>query len=122
MKVLGSYPAWDCAGVVTSGHRSNGSGATLSNLRQELDVVDAQIAELLVRRTRLVDSVAPLKQGMRNVRDTARENQILSRVHQLSLARGGDPKLAEEVWRVILDHSVYRQKDQLISSAAAENH
>ncbi len=122
MKVLGSYPAWGCAGVVTSGHRSNGSGVTLSNLRQELDVVDAQIVELLVRRIRLVDSVAPLKQGMRNVRDSARENQILSRVHQLSLARGGDPKLAEEVWRVILDHSVYRQKDQLNFSAAAENH
>jgi len=122
MKVLGSYPAWGYADAGISGHRSNGSGETLSNLRQELDVVDAQIIELLVRRTRLVDRVAPLKQGQRNVRDTARENQILSRVHQLSLARGGDPQLAEEVWRVILDHSVYRQKDQLISSAAAENH
>lgn len=121
IKVLGSYPAWGHAGAGT-GHRSNGSGVTLSNLRLELDVVDAQIVELLVRRTRLVDRVAPLKQGMRNVRDAARENQILSRVHQLSLARGGDPQLAEEVWRVILDHSVYRQKDQLISSAAAENH
>ncbi len=121
LKILGSYPAWGYAGAGISGYRPNGFGETLSNLRQELDVVDAQIAELLVRRIRLVDRVAPLKQGLRNVRDTARENQILSRVHQLSLARGGDPQLAEEVWRVILDHSVYRQKDQMISSAAAKN-
>jgi len=122
LKVLGSYPAWGHASAGISGHRSNGSGEALSNLRQELDVVDAQMVELLVRRTRLVDRVVLLKQGMRDVRDTARENQILSRVHQLSLARGGDPKLAEELWRVILDYSVYRQKDQLISSATAKKH
>ncbi|MFA4884409.1 MAG: prephenate dehydratase [Desulfotomaculaceae bacterium] len=122
LKILGSYPEWDHAGSRTSGQESSVTGVTLTTLRHELDELDAQMVDLLVRRTRLVDRVAQLKQGKRDIRDPARENQILSRVHQISLARGGDPKLAEEVWRVILDHSVYRQKDQLTSGAANKNH
>lgn len=117
LKVLGSYPAWDHAGTGRPGHRANGSGETLVSLRHKLDLLDAQIVELLVRRTRLVDRVAQLKQDTCNIKDPARENEILSRVHQLSLAGGGDPKLAEEVWKVILKHSVQRQAARLTSSA-----
>jgi len=122
LKILGSYPTWNHANTGRSGRKAAGSGETLASLRHNLDLLDAQIVELLVRRTRLVDRVVRLKQNPWDIKDPVRENKILSRVHQLSLADGGDPKLAEEVWKVILKHSVQRQTSLLASNEANNNH
>lgn len=118
LKILGSYPAWNCAGTDAFASGGREASLTLAGLRRELDAVDARIAELLAQRTRLIDRVASLKQNEGNIRDPLREEQILSRVRQLSLTAGGDTELAEEVWRVILRHSVRRQASRLASGAA----
>lgn len=114
VKVLGSYPA-DPAGQKAPPGKMTG-GEALAELRAEIDMVDAQIVDLLGIRTRLVAKVAEFKQTPDLVRDPAREEEVIVKVKQMALAKGADPELVEEVYRLLMDHFVLMQKERLTNT------
>jgi len=77
--------------------------SSLPELRAQLDDVDEQLLELLARRNQIVSEVARLKRlENRQVRDAAREAQLLAdrRTHAVQL--GLDPDAIEVIYRHIL--------------------
>ncbi|MEO5338177.1 MAG: chorismate mutase [Magnetospirillum sp. WYHS-4] len=75
--------------------------ASLESLRQRIDAIDDQIHDLIMERTRIVESVRDLKQGDRIKIRPAREDQIVCRL--VARHRGHFPK-AELVrmWREMI--------------------
>lgn len=110
MRILGSYPAW--------GSRSNDlgripkGGASVSDIRQDIDIIDCQIVDLLAKRTQLVSIIGNLKKSATRIRDNERESEILKRVKNNALRSGVDPILIEKVFKMLFDHFVDLQVQQ----------
>jgi chorismate mutase len=78
--------------------------ADLAAIRREIDMVDDQIAALLVARIRLVYQTAPYKEPG-HVRDRDREREIIQRIRAFVMAAGGDADCAARVFDEILQVS-----------------
>jgi len=102
-KNLGSYPAgpvpWD------EGQPGRESPVTLEEVRANIDIVDFQIVELLAKRTGLVTILAGLKKG-EQVRDPAREREVLDKVRQIAVQKGCDQDVLEKVYSILFQHFV----------------
>lgn len=100
LKILGSYPA---VGVPTTAKDNTPPG--LEQIRDEIDVLDGWIVDLLAERASLVRSIGRLKNGM-PVRDPAREHRIIGRLQELAAKKGVDPELVSGVYGVLFPYFV----------------
>ena len=76
----------------------------LESLRNEIDLVDNQILDLIVRRTSIVDEIGDLKKDSNKVIDKNRELEIISRL--LDLHEGNFSKESiVRIWREIFQTS-----------------
>ncbi|MBE0465879.1 MAG: prephenate dehydratase [Candidatus Desulforudis sp.] len=100
LKILGSYPA---VGVPTTARDNTPPG--LEQIRDEIDVLDGWIVDLLAERVSLVRSIGRLKNG-RPVRDPAREHRIIGRLQELAAQKGVDPELVSGVYGVLFPYFV----------------
>ena len=72
----------------------------LYSLRNEIDSIDDQILDLIVRRTSIVDKIGTLKKDLVNVVDKNRETEVISRL--LNLHKGNFSKESiVRIWREI---------------------
>lgn len=110
-RILGSYPA-DAATVQEV--KREVPGLSLEQLRQDIDIIDQQIVELLAKRTELVKVIGRLKSGQPEVRDPDREEQVLRRVKASAEKKGVNPELIIKIYHTIFDHFVEVQKKQKI--------
>lgn len=109
LRILGSYQVWS---ETDSAARYNKENPSLEGIRQDIDIIDYQIVELLAKRTQLVSIVGSLKNKQDAVRDNRREEEILSRVRQNALKKGVDPELIEKVFQMFFEHFVALQEKQ----------
>ena len=110
VKVLGTYrSACEIESVKKSVFEP-----TLNDLRQEIDMIDDQIIELLGRRTRMVDKVGAFKK-VGSVRDPERESRVLEKLRALAEAKGFDPEVVSRVYRILFDHFVSLQQKKVES-------
>ena len=98
LKIIGSYPADDMMEEKDKTIQSQ----TLDALRAEIDMVDAQIVDLLGIRTRLVSKVADKKSLPERVKDNAREEKVLQRVQTLALQKGAEPTMVADVYQMCI--------------------
>ncbi|SHE61860.1 prephenate dehydratase [Desulforamulus putei] len=110
VRILGCYPACQSAGC-----QSGKKEETLEELRADIDIIDRQVIELLGKRAKLVTRVGELKQNAGQVRDPAREAQVLAQVRRLAQHHGLSPDVLETVYRTLLDYFVELQVNQLTS-------
>lgn len=85
----------------------------LVSIRKELDAIDAQIIELLIRRDKLIEAVADYK-SVNNlpIRDHQREAELLS--EKRMLAAGKLPEgLVSELFETIIKYSCLKQEQVL---------
>jgi chorismate mutase len=83
---------------------------SLDTLRQEIDKEDWELLEVLARRFSLVTMVARLKKSEEiPLRDLERERRVLEDRTARGEAVGLDAELVEQVFRLIMDHSLQRQ-------------
>ena len=88
----------------------------LSDLRRELDSIDGEIAALLGRRMKIVDSIADFKaKSGTAVADPAREAEIIARVE--ALAGEGCAREARALFSAIFELSRARQKGRIGAKA-----
>jgi chorismate mutase len=86
----------------------------LADLRVGIDRVDAELVRLLAERARLVQGVVHYKRAnhMRVV-DRQREEQMLTRIADLSKDEGLDPRVAQQVLRTIIDSFTLLEVEEL---------
>src|SRR5699024_10053880 len=87
----------------------------LEQIRKELDQTDKNIVDNLALRQKLVREVSDLKiDQTTNIRDTDREEILLSRIKKLARQAGLDRYFAEQIFRDIIEHSVRFQRHSLV--------
>ncbi len=111
-RILGSYPSWGTGGGSKSTAGLPPPRMSVREIRQDIDIIDYQIVELLEKRTHLVSLVGTLKNGWTTVRDKDRELEILRRVRENALQRDVDPELMEKIYQILFDHFVKLQEKQ----------
>ncbi|MCL2338079.1 MAG: prephenate dehydratase [Firmicutes bacterium] len=114
-KLFGSYPVYrDASEPAADEFIPGDQTVSLADIREKIDLVDNELLHLLIMRQRLVEEVARLKAGQKQVVDHRREEEIISRIKESAAANNLDPAITEQIYRLIIHSSVLRQK-QLLS-------
>ena len=84
----------------------------ITELRDEINGLNAQIVELLARRVEVARNIgeAKRKRGLPIV-DRAREVKVYERVRELATERGLDPEGVEKVFKEIVDLCTKAQRE-----------
>lgn len=89
----------------------SGIDPDILRLRTELDQLDADLVAAMARRQAIVAEIGQRKQAVgRQLRDYARERQVLDGVRARAEAVGLDPALAEDVLKRLIEASLSRQE------------
>lgn len=84
----------------------------LKPFRDEIDALDEQLIDLLSRRFAVVRKVGELKarEGL-DVVQSARAEEVLSRVASMAESKNLDPELMRKIWAMMIDqaHVIERQ-------------
>ena len=80
--------------------------ASLGELREAIDTLDARLVALLAVRQAYVERAARLKRAREEVRDKARAEDVVARVIAEGKRAGLSPTIAEPVWRTLIEVSV----------------
>lgn len=84
-------------------------------LRGELDRLDGELVAAMARRQAIVAEIGQRKQAVgRQLRDYARERQVLDGVRARAEAAGLDPALAEDVLKRLIEASLSKQEQDRI--------
>ncbi|MEM9330790.1 MAG: chorismate mutase [Pseudomonadota bacterium] len=87
---------------------------TMSELRVQIDSIDAELINLLASRSHFIDRAVELKkvEGL-PVRITHRVAEVLTNVRETAAKRGLDPELAQTIWSEIIEWSIQREIKKL---------
>jgi chorismate mutase len=88
--------------------------AELATIREQLDVVDRRLVDVLIDRARLIEEVIHFKRAQKmRVVDRDREEQMLERIGEIAADGGLDPRIARQVLRAIIDAFTLLEVEQL---------
>ncbi|WP_151771456.1 chorismate mutase [Streptomyces abyssomicinicus] len=82
-----------------SQHRAS---ASLTEIRERIDALDADLVQLLARRERLVREAAGLKKDEQAVRAPDRAERVVAAARAEARRAGLSPVVAEAVWRAMV--------------------
>jgi len=87
---------------------------TMAELRVQIDALDEELIDLLVRRRGYIDRAVALKR-IENLpaRTTDRVKEVLEKVHTNAAAQGLDPELASDIWTTLIEWSIAREAKHL---------
>ncbi len=111
-RILGSYPIWEKPKEAQYSVDRIQVNLSVDEIRQDIDIIDYQIVELLEKRTQLVSLIGTLKNGQDSFRDKEREQEVLKRVKRNALKKGVNPELVEKIYTILFDHFVELQEKQ----------
>ena len=75
----------------------------LNEIRTGIDRIDSDIIKLLSQRSALVSEAGKLKKSASAVRDPERVEKVINKIKQIAIKEGLDPKIAEKIYRNIID-------------------
>lgn len=83
----------------------------LVRLRQQIDQIDDELLELLIKRFGIVKQVGEYKkkQNLPIVNET-REEEVLKRLKQKAEEQNSNPEQIEKIWREIINSSYILEK------------
>lgn len=85
-------------------------------LRARIDALDARLVALLAERSALIDEAARIKaRESLPARIDSRVEEVAANARRLASAHGLDPDLAEQLWRVMMEHFI-AQEDRVLSA------
>lgn len=92
----------------------------LKTLRDRLDQTDRQLIELAAERQRIVAEIGEIKRAAgRELRDFAREREVLDRAASNAQSAGIDPDLARALLRQLIEASLARQEQDRVRASAS---
>ena len=88
--------------------------ATMADLRDQIDAIDADLIALLALRATYIDRAVPLKQAAGLPAHIAgRVDEVIANVRALAAASDLDPDLAQAIWTTLIDWSIAREAAHL---------
>ena len=78
----------------------------LEKLREEIDKLDKEILSLIAQRPKCVEKVALVKNNKDLVVDKKRIEEVIRRVKRLAKEKGLSEKIAESLWRKLIELSI----------------
>ena len=79
---------------------------SLEEVRQEIDLLDDQIVELIGTRNSYIKQAAKFKNTVDEVKAPERISEIMSKVRHKALTLGMSPNLLEEIYTIMIDEMV----------------
>lgn len=83
----------------------------MAELRQEIDLLDQKLVELLSQRQRYIERAAEIKAHREQIRDEARIADVLEKVTLGAEKAGLKPEIAQRVWRELMEGSIALEMD-----------
>ena len=97
---------------------ASGAPRPLSELRSELDAVDADLIAAIARRQALVAEIGRWKHAQgKQLRDFQREREVIAHVRQRAEKAGLDPAIAEQVMKLLIESSLTTQEQDRVRLA-----
>ncbi|MDF2955031.1 chorismate mutase [Candidatus Alkanophaga liquidiphilum] len=89
-----------------------GEARTLKQIREEIENIDAQIIELIAKRTALAEELlaAKLREGT-NIVDKEQRKRVLERVAREASRRGMDAVFITKIFEILITMNENRQKE-----------
>ncbi len=78
----------------------------------EIDRLDRELVVLLALRQRYIERAAEIKQDRNVVRDETRIEDVVAKVLVSARKAGLDPKIAEPVWRTLIERCIAHEFDR----------
>lgn len=93
------------------------ASSMMHRLRQRIDALDQRLVALLAERSRLIDEAARIKsrEGL-PARITSRVDEVALNSRRWAEEEGLDPDLAEQIWRLMVEHFI-AQEDRYLDTA-----
>jgi isochorismate pyruvate lyase len=80
--------------------------ASLGELREAIDMLDARLVALLAVRQAYIERAARLKTAREQVRDETRVAEVLAKVIAEGKRTGLSAEIADPVWRTLIEASI----------------
>ena len=80
--------------------------ASMVDVRQGVDALDRALVTLLAERQRYMDAAARIKSERHTVLDTARIEDVVTKVKAAAREAGLSEEIAEPVWRLLIDRCI----------------
>lgn len=91
----------------------------MHDLRARIDALDMRLVALLAERSRLIDEAAQIKlQELLPARIDSRVEEVAMNARRHAEAAGFDADLAEQLWRVMMEHFI-AQEDRVLQDPAS---
>jgi len=87
------------------------SCASMAELREAIDALDARLVALLAVRQAYIERAAQLKTGRDQVRDAERIEDVVAKVIAEGRRAGLSAEIAEPVWRTLIEASIRHEFD-----------
>ena len=85
------------------------SCTSMDEVRREIDRLDRELVRLLAERQGFVEQAGRIKPNRDRVRDNARIEDVISKVLTTAREKGLDARIAEPVWRTLIEQSIARE-------------
>ena len=79
---------------------------TMAQVRQGVDALDRLLVTILAERQRYMDAAARIKPNREAVRDTARIEDVVTKVKAQAREVGLSEEIAEPVWRLLIERCI----------------
>ena len=79
---------------------------SLKELREEIDVLDDTIVELIAARNAYIHQAVAFKESIEEVKADDRVDEVLNRVRHKSLTLGLSPNLISKLYKLMIDEMV----------------
>ena len=84
---------------------------SMGEVRAGIDLLDRQLVALMAARQGYIAAAARIKARLEDVRDEARIEDVVSKVLTASEAAGLSKRIAEPVWRELIERSIEHEHD-----------
>ena len=91
----------------------------MTDVREGVDEVDRQLVALLVRRQGYMEAAARIKPRAEDVRVPWRIEQVVANVLAEAARRGLSARIAEPVWRELIERSIDHEAEAFARRSAA---
>jgi isochorismate pyruvate lyase len=79
---------------------------SLQEVRDEIDILDAKLVELISQRSHLIRQAAAFKNSVDEVKAEDRIDFILQRVRNLAIEKGINPNMISDLFAIMIDEMV----------------
>jgi isochorismate pyruvate lyase len=86
---------------------------TMTEVREEIDLLDKELVLLLARRQKCIEMAALVKNNKNLIVDEDRIEQVIKNVTKFGQSCGLDSRISEPLWRKLISLSIDYEFEQL---------